>query len=35
MIQVDLAGHDVGASPDVLTMKPWEIRTVRLERSIE
>lgn len=33
--QVDLAGHDVGATTDSLSIKPWQIRTVRLDRPIE
>ncbi len=31
MVQVDLGGRDLGASPDVLSIKPWQIKTVRLE----
>jgi len=35
MIQIDLAGRDVGTSSNVVPIKPWEIKTVRRERSIE
>jgi hypothetical protein len=35
MIQVDLAGRDLGTSSNIVSIKPWEIRTIRLERSIE
>jgi alpha-mannosidase len=35
MIQVDLAGRDLGASSNVISVKPWEIKTVRLEHAIE
>jgi len=31
MTQVDLAGRDVGASPGVLSIKPWQIKTVKFE----
>ena len=33
--EVDLAGRDLGALTQIFPIKPWEITTVRLERSIE
>jgi hypothetical protein len=33
--EVDLAGHDLGAATNMLSIKPWQIRTVRLEQPIE
>jgi len=35
MAQVDLGGHDAGTLPDVFSLKPWEIKTVKVERSLE
>jgi len=33
--EVDLAGHDLGGSTDTLSLKPWEIKTIKLGRAIE
>jgi hypothetical protein len=33
--QVDLAGHALGVLTNAFPVKPWEIKTVKLERSIE
>jgi alpha-mannosidase len=33
--QIDLAGHDTGTLPETFSLKPWEIKTVRVERSTE
>jgi hypothetical protein len=35
LTEVDLRGHDLGASAPAFPIQPWEIKTVRLERSIE
>ena len=35
MTEVDLGGHDLGASTSVFSIKPWAIKTVRLECPIE
>ena len=31
MTLVDLAGHELGTSPGVLSIKPWQIKTVKFE----
>jgi alpha-mannosidase len=33
--EVDLAGRDLGASTKTFSLKPWEIKTVKLERLVE
>ncbi len=35
MTEVDLAGHDHGAATGSLSIKPWEIKTVKVEHSVE
>ena len=35
MTQVDLRGGDLGASPNILSIHPWQIKTVKIERSVE
>jgi alpha-mannosidase len=35
MTQVDLAGQDLGTSPGVPAIKPWQITTVKIERPVE
>jgi alpha-mannosidase len=35
MMQVDLGGHDVGALPSAFSVKPWQIKTVKIERLVE
>ena len=31
MTQVDLAGRDLGTSPSVLTVKPWQVTTIKIK----
>ena len=33
--EVDLGGRDAGALPNPFSVKPWEIKTIKLERPIE
>ncbi len=35
LTEVDLAGHDLGALAGTFTVKPWEIKTIKLEGPIE
>ncbi|OHB64438.1 MAG: hypothetical protein A2Y77_10545 [Planctomycetes bacterium RBG_13_62_9] len=35
MTEVDLRGHEIGVLPSVFPLKPWEIKTIRLEGSVE
>jgi hypothetical protein len=34
-MEVDLAGHELGPLPSVFPVKPWEIKTITLEHSME
>jgi alpha-mannosidase len=33
--EVDLGGRDAGALPNAFSVKPWEIKTIKLDRPIE
>jgi alpha-mannosidase len=33
--QIDLAEHEAGDLPDAFSLRPWEIKTIRVERSLE
>ena len=33
--EVDLGGRDVGVLPNAFSVKPWEIKTIKLQRPIE
>jgi hypothetical protein len=33
--EVDLGGRDVGGLPSTFSVKPWEIKTIKLQRPIE
>jgi hypothetical protein len=33
--EVDLGGRDVGVVPNTFSVKPWEIKTIKLQRPIE
>ena len=35
MTEVNLGGHDLCAAPQAVILKPWEIKTIRVERSVE
>ncbi len=35
MTEVNLVGHDLRPAPKVVTLTPWEIKTIRVERSVE
>jgi hypothetical protein len=35
MTQADFGGHDLGASPNAFSVKPWQIKTVKIERLVE
>ncbi len=35
MTQVDLAGRDIGTAPSILSVKPWQVTTVKIDSPVE